>query len=312
MRYRQFKFLALFGILSMFFTSCVKDDTIELTDQGTTMLKFVEAPEKNFYFSPFSDVRNVDLFSLRKDANSAASLNTATTVTVTTVPALIEAYNDANGTNYEPLPDSIYTITNSGIQKSGNSFTVTFSPGQFSQEFSIGLNGAKWDIAHTYAMAFVIADAGGTALASGRDTMYALISVKNKYDGIYRMQGYHNRDPYTFPYDTEIHMITAGPNSVIFYWPMAGSNGHPIGIGPGEMSWYGAAISPVVVFDPETDLVTNVYNNVAGTAITLFTGEGSRLSRFNAADRSMTVDWNYGNNPLRAFFDDLTFIRERE
>ena len=42
------------------------------------------------------------------------------------------------------------------------------------------------------------------------------IGLKNKYDGIYTLRGYHNRVPYTFPYEVEMHMVTYGPTSDIY------------------------------------------------------------------------------------------------
>jgi hypothetical protein len=139
-------------------------------------------------------------------------------------------------------------------------------------------------------------------------------SIKNKYDGVYNLTGYHNRVPYTFPYETTMHMVTVGPDAVYFFWPLVGGEGHPIGLGPNNaMSWYGPCVAPYVKFNTTTNLVTQVYNGSAAacTPITLFTGAGSRLSKWDPATRDMTVDWNYGGNPLRAFFDDLEFIRPR-
>ena len=148
----------------------------------------------------------------------------------------------------------------------------------------------------------------GYQIAANQSTVVIAFAIKNKYDGVYKLHGHHNRVPYTFDYDTEIYLITVGPNSVIFYWPEVSSNGHPIGVGVGSTSWYGASISPVIVFDPVTDLVTNVYNNPPNaTVITRFTGAGSRISKYNPATKAITVDWNYNGNPLRAFFDDLTY-----
>lgn len=313
----KLKFLQLFtffGIASLLLSSCIKDDVQELKNEGDTFLKFQEAPEKIHYFSPFTDVKTVDLFSLRKDANSNASLKTPAKVTITLNPGLIEDYNDENGTNFKVMPDSIYTLTNTAFQKVGNGYTVDFAGDDFAQDFTIRLNGAKWDIANTYALGFTITDSANMNVNEGKKDIVVMIAVKNKYDGVYRLQGFHNREPYNFPYDQEVHLITAGPNSVIFYWPGAGSNGHPIGTGPDpevDVSWYGAAISPVIVFDPATDLVTNVYNNTPGTVITLFTGAGSRVSKYDPTTKSITVDWNYGGRADRAFFDDLTYIGPR-
>jgi hypothetical protein len=149
-------------------------------------------------------------------------------------------------------------------------------------------------------------------IAANQSTVVIGFTIKNKYDGVYRLRGYHNRTPYTFPYDTEIHLVTNGPNEVYFYWPEVKSIGHPIGVGANNsLSWYGDAIAPSIVFNPTTNLVTDVYNLTPGTVITMFTGAGSRVSKYDPATKAITVDWNYANNPLRAFFDDLTYIGPR-
>ena len=153
----------------------------------------------------------------------------------------------------------------------------------------------------------------GYQLAQNSKDMVIGFTIKNKYDGIYRLQGRHNRSPFTFPYDVTIHMVTTGPNSVIFYWPEVKSIGHPIGTGVGATSWYGVGIAPEVVFNSTTDLVTDVFNKTPGTVITMFTGAGAGISRFDGTvtPKKMYVNWNYNNNPLRAFFDTLTFISVR-
>lgn len=152
----------------------------------------------------------------------------------------------------------------------------------------------------------------GYKIAANQSGMIIGFAIKNKYDGIYNLKGYHNRVPYTFPYDTEVHLITTGPSTVIFYWPEVESNGHPIGVSATSASWYGAGISPVIEFNATTNLVTSVFNNPPNpTPIKMYTGAGSRISKFDPATKSITVDWHYNNNPLRAFFDDLTFIKPR-
>ncbi len=311
------QYLGVFGVASLLLTACIKEEDHQKemgAGVGNSFVKFLEAPSKIHYFSPFTEVRTVDLFSLRKDAKDPNSLNTAAKFSLALNPGLVDAFNDENDTHHEIMPDSIYTLANNAFVKSGNGYTVDFSSGDFAKEFTIQLNGAKWDISHTYALGFTITDSANLDINDGKKDIVVIIAVKNKYDGVYRLQGFHNRVPYNFPYDQEIYLVTAGPNSVVFYWPAAGSNGHPIGTGPdpeADVSWYGAAISPVIEFDPATDLVSRVYNNVPGTVITMFTGAGSRLSKFDPATNSITVDWNYNNNPERAFFDDLTYIGPR-
>ena len=86
--------------------------------------------------------------------------------------------------------------------------------------------------------------------------------------------------------------------------------GHPIGTADG-ISWYGASITPVIKFDPATNLVVDVYNIGSSTPITMFTGAGSRVGKYDPQTKKIIVDWNYNDNPLRAFFDDLTYIGPR-
>ena len=153
----------------------------------------------------------------------------------------------------------------------------------------------------------------GYKIAGNQSAMIIGFAIKNKYDGVYNLKGNHNRVPYNFPYDTEVHLITTGPSTVIFYWPEVESNGHPIGVGAGNsLSWYGAGISPVIEFNPTTNLVTKVFNNPPNpTPITMFIGALSRISKFDPATKAITVDWNYNNNPNRVFFDNLTYIKPR-
>ncbi|HEX2535660.1 MAG TPA: DUF1735 domain-containing protein, partial [Chitinophagaceae bacterium] len=256
---KLFNLFTLAGLTSLLLASCIKDEVKDLTTEGDTFLKFLEAPEKVHYFSPFTDVKTVDLFSLRKDANSQSSLNMGGTVKLERNDALVDSFNSHNNESYELLPDSLYTLASPAFTKTAAGYDVTFAPGDFSKELTIQLNGAKWDIAHKYALGFTIVDSANMNVNEGKRDIVVMIAVKNKYDGIYRLTGFHNRPTLDFPYDTEVHLITAGPNSVIFYWPLAGSIGHPIGQGPdNDLSWYGASIAPVIVFDPATDLVTEV------------------------------------------------------
>lgn len=204
-----------------------------------------------------------------------------------------------------PLPAGTYSLNtmNPTIPKDST----------YTRELKITvLNSNTLDPNVKYGIGIVIKTADqGYNIPSNSGTVIIGFAIKNKYDGIYTLNGYHNRTPYTFPYETVVHMITNGPNEVYFYWPEVKSIGHPIGVGVGATSWYGDGIAPSIIFDPVTNLVTSVYNQTPGTAITMFTGAGSRISKFDPVTHGITVDWNYSGNALRAFFDDLTYIGPR-
>jgi len=178
------------------------------------------------------------------------------------------------------------------------------------------LNSDQLDPNLRYGVGLRIVSAdNGYQVAANMRTVVIGFTIKNKYDGIYRLQGYHNRPNLNYPYDVTIHLVTRGPNEVNFYWPEVRSNGHPIGTGPGLTSWYGADVSPSIVFNTSTNLVTNVYNLSSAVPITMFTGAGSGVSRFEddpvPTNRKIYVYFNYNGNPQRAFFDTLTYIGPR-
>lgn len=243
-----------------------------------------------------------DIVYVNLNAGNPAPSDITVTLTNTSA-ALVAAYNTANGTNIQVLDPSAYNVP----------LTLTIPAGQRNIQVPITVPSTMTlDPTKSFGIGLTISSVTGNyQIAENQKNLFVELTIKNKYDGKYRLTGYHNRVPYTFPYDVEIHMVTEGPNSVAFYWPEVGEFGHPIGVGPGVTNWYGTAVRPVVVFDPTTNLVTNVYNNDAAVVITMFTGAGSRLSHWDPTDRSMVVDWNYSNNALRAFFDDLEYLGPR-
>lgn len=306
-------------ISALVFSSCIKKEVTPLADEGKTFVKLLEGPENKIFLSPFSEVRPLLLYSVRKDANSNAALQQSASITLTRVDGMVDRYNVDNSTDYELLPDSLYTLA-PHISRNGNVYTTEMAGGEFAKDFLINLNGAKWNLSKKYALGFALTSVGANAeKASGRDSVLVLISVKNKYDGVYAMTGKHNRSPYNFQYEVTMHMVTAGANSVNFFWPDAGSNGHPIGTGPdpiNDVSWYGAGISPVLVFDLATDVVTSAYNSGSATPIVLHTGPGAPVSRYDAADKKIYAYFYYFTGAgqdfsNRGWSDTLTYIGPR-
>src|SRR5664279_304918 len=209
-----------FSIAAMAFlsVSCVKDDVKnKLTTEGSTYFKLLEAPENQLFFDPFTEVKKVDLFSLRKDAATNTSLNTPSAVTLNIDPSLITDYNNNNGDTYEELPDSLYTLDPTYV-KSGTTYTTTFASGDFAKEFNINLNGAKWDLAHKYAIGVNIANVGtnkNDKIDADQNSIVVLVSIKNQWAGTYTSNGwlYHPASPRALT-DITKELVTAGANSV--------------------------------------------------------------------------------------------------
>jgi hypothetical protein len=302
-------------VLSVGLFSCIKKEVNPLGDEGKTFVKILESRENQVFLSPFSDIKPISLFSVRRDANSAENLQKSVPLVLTRVDGLVTRYNAANGTNFALLPDSLYTLHPS-ITRAGNIHSSTFNAGDFAREFTINLNGGKWDLSRKYALGFALTSAGDLTKSAGKDSIIVLISVKNKYDGFYRMKGAHNRSPYQFPYDVDMEMHTTGVNTVRFFFNAAGSYGHPIGTGVGAVSWYGGAISPVMEFNTTTDIATNIFNAGGATPILMHTGAGAPVSRFDPATKTIYAYFYYFTGPgqdftNRGWSDTLTYVRSR-
>ena len=310
---RIFLASALFATLGLALTGCLKDKAFDNHEYGINDPD-TQPPGVGFSLGTKTNSYGLDAVSTPQVIDDMVYVALFTgerpqsdvQVTLTdNSTALINAYNTANGTAVQKLPSNLYSLPTT---------TLNIPSGSYNTQVPLTIsNTMTLDPTVSYAVGYTVSSVSGNyKIADNFKNLLIIFTIKNKYDGVYRLQGYHNRTPYTFPYDVEIHMVTVGPSSVAFYWPEAGSVGHPIGVAPGETNWYGPTVAPVVVFDPTTNLVTNVYNSdPAGPPITMFLGAGSRLSKWDPVTKAMTVDWNYNGNPLRAFFDDLTYIGPR-
>lgn len=277
------KYLTLGIVALTLFTACRKDgfvsDDTKLGDKGATFVKVLEGPSNALFFSPFTTIKTVDLFSVRRDAASSASLNTAISVKLTENAAALAAYNLANATNFVTLDPAIYTLpTNSSIIKTATGYTFNFAAGEFSKELTILLNGALFDLTKKYALAFNITDAGNgaTTTATSQKSIIVLISIKNKYDGNYTVTGtmsdiananlshVNNVTGIGAPVTLQLRTVSATKCAV---YEAVNINNYSAPISnAGGLSQYGS-FSIIIEFDPVTNkpiAVTNYYGQPAG------------------------------------------------
>lgn len=165
----------------------------------------------------------------------------------------------------------------------------------------------------TYAIGLrIVSNDGGYIIAENMKTVLLKFSLKNRYDGIYRLKGYHNRTSpdYTIPYDVDIQMITTGPNSVVYFYPKPigpDVNAHPIN---GNTGQYYGNFAPNITFDAVPDASGNypaigVTENYAGTLpMNIVAGSNSR---YEPATKKMYILFRYNANDLRRFYDTLTY-----
>lgn len=205
------KYSILLLSIPFLFTSCIKDDLVELTDQGSTLLVAAGGTEKELFFNPFTDVKRIALFDIHRNVPSNAVLNTSSTVKLKAAPEFLEEYNEEYGTDYEWLPSSLFSLASvPGVSISGDEITLNYSAGDFAKEIAIELDGSKWDLSHKYAMAYRISDPGNAKISAGNELVVTFISVKNIYDGVYKINsGFVQR--YTAPTTPTVGDALNGP-----------------------------------------------------------------------------------------------------
>jgi hypothetical protein len=284
--------------MSLAFTSCIKKEVTPLADEGKTFVKILETPENAIFMTPFTTIKSVPLFSVRKDAPTNAALQKSTTVTLTRIDALITRYNSAHGTAFEVLPDSLYTL-DASISRSGNTYTFNFGSGDFAKDLSINLNGAKWDLAHKYALGFALSTPGaGNYISSGLDTIVAMISLKNQWDGVYSVvSGTVTR--YTAPGvpagdalsgslagNPDIYLMTTGATRCNI--PPASSTGG-LFWAYGNNSMVAGIDGLRADIDPGTNLVT-----MSSTGNATLTNWAGKVNSYNPATKTFTLGfrWN--------------------
>lgn len=313
--------------LALAFSSCIKKEVTPLADEGKTFIKILEGPENKVFLSPFTGIKSVPLYSVRRDANSNASLQQTAPITLTRIDAMVTRYNADNGTDYELLPDSLYTL-GAGIAKSGNTYTFDMVAGDFAKEFAINLNGSKWDLSKKYALGFALTSVGSNAAkASGKDSVIALISVKNKYDGVYSVTGTMldiTNALFVGTYPLEWELQTTGTSScVVVDNVQLGIPGHVFNSAgdPTTPNTYYGSYGLVVNFDLATDAitsVTNYYGQPAGNTRSAAL-DPSGANRYTAA--SKTIDIKYymiqpsavpASPNIRVFFNEKwSYLRAR-
>jgi hypothetical protein len=315
MKLHKLNLILMGSVVAMLLTSCVKDSADALGDRGQTTVKLLESPENKLFFEPFLDVRNISLFSLRKDAPSSAELNAATAVKVKLNPTLVSDYNAANNESFELLPDSLYTLDPS-IVKNGQVYTMTLNPGDFAKDFGIRLNGAKWNLSHKYALGFTIDDASGKAISTEKKDVLVLIAIKNKWDGVYSVTGTYSDVTNAafvgiYPHEWELQTSSA-TQCIVVDNVYLGFPGYVFETGAG-LSYYGS-FGLVVNFDPATDQITSVVNyygqpagNTRSAAL-----DPSGANRYDASTKTISIKY-FMKQPsvvpaapnIRCYFDEV-------
>lgn len=257
MRLTNFSFLFL--MLVTMVVSCVKKDDLykKNTDESgrKQVLKLTGAPDLVAYARDVKPTNDTFvLIDLRRYPNTQAELNQPLTVKLQSNPALIDAYNTANGTSFIELPAAAYTLL-SDINN------ITFQPGEAIAEVRIIVDQTQLDLSQAYALAFSVTDPGSAVINPDAVDIVYQVGVKNKYDGSYNADitlsgwgAYGIADGVTYTWPVPIGLITSGAASVTESEVL-----QPGFTAAGDPTVFGAT-NPQYTFDPATDQMIEVIN----------------------------------------------------
>ena len=266
--------LLSFSVVTLF-SACRKDPfkTTETKESGKTFVWITEADASaNLqYFDPFTDVKTVVFFTVRRDPANKADLQKAVTV-------ILKA--NADSTNHDGLtpitPDVASLPTAADIASGGvfagtegitansdfSQLTVNFAPGEFAKNIIFKVDGSKLDLSNTYGNVYDITNFGGFTGKVGFSTIAAGVAVKNKWDGNYDVTGSYtdaNIPAASGKYPYNVNLETSGPTSDQVYNVTYGGYEFAFNVGDGTSSAYGS-FAPAFTFDPATNKITDVTN----------------------------------------------------
>lgn len=292
-------------ILASLFTGC-KRDMVFGDIEVNTERQIVEFSDphgfKSIAMDFTTDFIDLDITDIRYMIRSHVESNATARIILN--PGIVYDYNDANGTNFNVVPATLFGLENT-------EFALT--PSERSKTVRIRLRPS--DVANGQnAIGLSIAEVEGGEVSRIAGNLVVSIAVKNKYDGRYYLKGHFTRTDvpaYNGPFETEVEMITTGPNSVAMYWPDGGDYYQPFS-NNGSLTAF-TNVAPEVFFNgaDEVESLNNITGDPAtGPFMTPFPGADSRFEDGDPA--VIYLKYYYGVTPTnRVFADTLTFIGPR-
>lgn len=294
--------LLVISAISFVFISCEKGDEPfpGTKSQEKTVIKIIDAeagPLKTLALDLTPGVATINLIEIRRDASSAAELNTTQVVKVKHQNALI---SDPSAGAINELPRNLYT-NHPDNPFDGQYWTVTFAPGEFVKHLKINLDASVLiTLGKRVGLGFQLAEAPNARISNSLFQVGVEISAKNAYDGVYNCTwtNYHpTANPAYTGSSTEIEMHTTAANKVKIYWPLAGAFCTP-SILNGGLSYF-LAQEPEYTVNTGTNAIT--VQNVAPGATTFYSMALGFNSRYEPGTKTIYAKWGYSYGAGGAF-----------
>ncbi|QOR76259.1 MAG: DUF1735 domain-containing protein [Thermoflavifilum sp.] len=278
------------------FAGCLKNNQyyVDLSKVSPSIQLPLAAANLNGVVTFSFNVSNTpDTLPVYVNVASPNPLNTPVTATLGLDTAYLNQYNTNNGTNYELLPDSTYSVTG---------WDLTVPAGQRLAFTNVIIYTTKINASKSYILPITIVKS--SLPIENWNHLLLNIGARNQYDGVYVLTGYASHPTnatLTGPYGPiNVDLITSGINSVVMFQQHPWSNS--------SNSVLPSGYQPNYTIDPNTFQVT-VTNQVFGNTVLNSPGYNSH---YDPNTRTIYAAWQYnGSGGTRTFIDTLTYISPR-
>lgn len=201
-------------------------------------------------FAYNATVTSID-FPFYIDLASPKTLGTAVTATFALDTAFLNSYNTTNSTNYQLLPDSVYTVI--------NGWNRTIPAGERLDSMYVHIDFTKMDLSMSYVLPITIQNA--SVPIEQWNHLMINPAVKNQYDGYYDLHmstvgwgAYGIADGGSYDWG-QIGFVTSGASSNIF-----DIGAQPAFTTGGASQTSFGATNPQFTFDPVSNNLVSVTN----------------------------------------------------
>jgi hypothetical protein len=259
--------ILVFLTLAMGFTACIKEEVTPLKNEGSTFVKILGGGSPSSLVSNpidfVSTPQTIVVCDVRKDAANSADLSKSTTVTIKDDTAAVRAMNP----NYLQLPSNFYTLTGSGVTKTGGmggNYAVVFNSGDFAKEIKITIPNAQvLNPSRLYALGFTITGVSADSKISFEKSLVVEIGAKNPWDAVYEMSGTFtdvSNSAFVYIGAQQYSLITISATKCVVRNDdlNGGIPGYTFS-NAGAGTYYGS-YGLVIGFDPATNKIAELYN----------------------------------------------------
>jgi hypothetical protein len=293
----KLKMAAGLVLLVILAVSCIENEVEPMGDAGQTIIKLNPVSADGFFLKvaePTNQPQTFVLLDVRRDTPNETALQASTTVTMTYDVGVTNAYNDANGTSFIPIPEGDYTTS---PPASGGNITITFGPGEFAKAVSLTIpNAFNLDPANQYAMGYIMSVTGGSGIlsASSSDSLVVQVLPKNLYDGEYEVTAINPMVDIVVPtlegnYPFTYKLVTTGANTVDCIEKDNDYPLHPI-LSGGNWSYYGS-------FCPQVEFKSDGSGEIVN--MTNYWGNPASNTRGTLLDDSQVWSWDPVTKDIR-------------